>query len=112
MGSIWIVRDGHAFLGRGRVALLEEIDSTGSISEAARHMGMSYKKAWRLVEAMNTLAAVPLVVRTSGGIGGGGTTLTERGRQLVDAFHSIEAEYNTFLDSVMERNMIHNTHKQ
>ena len=106
MGSIWIVRDGQAFLGRGRVALLEEIDSTGSISEAARHMGMSYKKAWRLVEAMNTLAAVPLVIRTSGGSGGGGTTLTDKGRQLVDAFHAIESEYRVFLDEVLLRNKL------
>ena len=47
MGSIWVICDGHAFLGRGRVALLEEIASTGSISQAEKPMGMSYQNARR-----------------------------------------------------------------
>ena len=103
MGSIWIVCDGHAFLGRGRVSLLEEIDTTGSISQAARHMGMSYKKAWRLVQAMNELAGDPFVVRTSGGTGGGGTVLTPKGREMIATFRAIDAQYRAFLDEVMRR---------
>ena len=103
MGSIWIVSDGHAFLGQGRVALLEEIGSSGSISEAARNMGMSYKKAWRLVEAMNAMAEVPLVVRTSGGQGGGGTLLTDKGRHMIHSFRLIESEFRTFLDEMTKR---------
>ena len=103
MGSIWIVSDGHAFLGQGRVALLEEIGSSGSISEAARNMGMSYKKAWRLVEAMNAMAEVPLVVRTSGGQGGGGTLLTDKGRHMIHSFRLIESEFRTFLVEMTKR---------
>lgn len=103
MGSFWIVCDGHAFLGRGRVTLLEEIGNTGSISKAAKRMGMSYKKAWRLVEAMNDMAGSPLVVRTSGGTGGGGTTLTEEGQHMIQAFRKIDAKYRAFLDEVMKR---------
>lgn len=103
MGSFWIVCDGHAFLGRGRVTLLEEIGDTGSISKAAKRMGMSYKKAWRLVEAMNDMAGSPLVVRTSGGAGGGGTILTEEGRHMIRSFRKIDAKYRTFLDEVMKR---------
>ncbi|MBK6408421.1 MAG: winged helix-turn-helix domain-containing protein [Flavobacteriales bacterium] len=101
MGSIWVICDGHAFLGRGRVALLEEIASTGSISQAAKHMGMSYKKAWRLVDAMNAMAVAPLVVRTSGGPDGGGTKLTDQCLRLIAAFRSIEAAHKAFLEAVM-----------
>lgn len=103
MGSFWIVCDGHAYLGRGRVTLLEEIDTTGSISQAAKRMGMSYKKAWRLVEAMNAMAGKPLVVRTSGGTGGGGTVLTPNGRRSIQAFRKIDAEIEVFLEGVMGR---------
>lgn len=98
LGSLWVVCDGHAFLGKGRVALLEEIGTTGSISQAAKNMGMSYKKAWRMVDAMNALAPSPLVLRSTGGSHGGGTTLTPQGRRLIDAFRSIEIAHKVFLE--------------
>lgn len=96
-GGFWLDKDGHAFLGRGRVELLEAIAEHGSISSAARAIGMSYKAAWDAVDAMNNLADVPLVVRMTGGRHGGGTRLTEHGHRTVELYRRIEAEYRQFL---------------
>ncbi|MDX9768360.1 MAG: TOBE domain-containing protein [Ectothiorhodospiraceae bacterium] len=96
-GRLWLDRDGQGYLGGGRIELLERIGETGSISQAAKQMGMSYKAAWDAVEAMNNLAERPLVMRSTGGRGGGGTLLTEYGRQVTIGYRLMEAEYQRFL---------------
>lgn len=96
-GSLWLNRTGHGYLGTGRVELLERIGETGSISQAAKQMGMSYKAAWEAVDAMNNLADRPLVERSTGGRGGGGTILTDHGRQVIAGYRLMEAEYRRFL---------------
>lgn len=96
-GRLWIDKGDSAFLGHGRVELLAQINETGSISAAARAMGMSYKAAWDAVDAMNNLAERPLVERSAGGKRGGGTRLTEEGRRTVAMFREVEAEYRQFL---------------
>ena len=63
-------------LGPGKVALLEAVNQTGSISGAAREMGMSYRRAWKLIEAMNFDFKSPLVITNAGGSGGGGAQVT------------------------------------
>lgn len=65
-GRFWMHRQGCGYLGAGRIDLLERIDECGSITQAAKRMGMSYKTAWDAVEAMNNLADRPLVVRATG----------------------------------------------
>ena len=75
----------------GKAALLEGLGRTGSISAAGREMGMSYKRAWMLVEAMNAMFAEPLVVSARGGAGGGGASLTEAGARVLALFREIEA---------------------
>jgi molybdate transport system regulatory protein len=97
-GRFWLEKDEHGFLGQGRAELLERIDELGSMAKAAKAMGMGYKRAWDMVEAMNNLAEAPLVVRTTGGRGGGGTRLTEHGRAMVAEFRAAEAAYARFLD--------------
>jgi molybdate transport system regulatory protein len=79
-------------LGDQRVRLLEAIAEHGSISQAARHVPLSYKAAWEAVEAMNNLADRPLVDRSAGGRDGGGTRLTEHGRRIVALYRAMEAE--------------------
>lgn len=101
-GRLWIARDESNLAGHGRVDLLQKIAETGSISQAAKSMGMSYKAAWDAVDAMNNLAGEPLVERVSGGKGGGGTRLTERGKRLVAAFRIIEDEHRRFLRALGE----------
>lgn len=82
---------------KGRIELLEKIAETGSISAAARALGLSYKAAWEAVDAMNNLSHAPLLERVAGGKHGGGTALTQRGREVVAAFGRMEAVYGEFL---------------
>jgi molybdate transport system regulatory protein len=77
-------------LGWGRADLLGLIAETGSIAAAGRRMGMSYKRAWALVETMNEGFVAPLVVAAKGGAGGGGAQLTELGVEVLAAYREIE----------------------
>lgn len=78
-------------LGPGKVDLLEHIRQTGSISAAGRQMKMSYKRAWTLVEAMNTTFHQPLVESARGGAGGGGARLTPAGEVVLTCYRALEA---------------------
>lgn len=80
------------WLGPGKADLLELIGETGSISEAGRQMGMSYKRAWSLVEVLNASFSAPLVERVRGGAGGGGARLTVEGQEVLARFRRICAE--------------------
>lgn len=77
------VHFGSTMLGPGKADLLELIDQTGSISAAGRAMKMSYKRAWTLVDEMNTAYNAPLVASTRGGPEGGGAHLTETGAEVL-----------------------------
>lgn len=99
-GDLWLSVAGQSLGGQGRFALLGLIDACGSISQAAKRMGMTYKNAWDAVDAMNTAAGEPLVARTVGGQGGGGARLTERGRELIQRYLLIEREHRAFLASL------------
>lgn len=101
-GRLWITSGESPLAGHGRIALLSHIAEYRSISGAAKAMGMSYKAAWDAVDAMNNLAGEPLVERSTGGKGGGGTRLTPRGERLVANFRLIEEEHRRFLDTLGE----------
>lgn len=90
-------------IGARRIALLEAIGNTGSISAAAKAVGLSYKGAWDAVNAANNLSDAPLVERATGGAGGGGTHLTARGQRLVAAYRAAEAEQSRFLEQLNRR---------
>lgn len=77
--------------GPGKAALLDGIARSGSISAAGRELGMSYKRAWMLVEALNEMFREPLVASARGGAKGGGATLTDTGRQVLELYRQIEA---------------------
>lgn len=83
--------DGGNMIGPGKAALLEGIARTGSISAVGREMGMSYKRAWMLVEAMNAMFPQPLVTSARGGAGGGGASLTPTGEEVLTLYREIEA---------------------
>ena len=78
-------------LGPGKADLLEGIAETGSIAASGRRMGMSYKRAWMLVESMNAMFEKPLVDAAKGGAGGGGAALTPLGRRMLDTYRRLEA---------------------
>lgn len=79
-------------LGPGKAELLERIARCGSIAAAGREMGMSYKRAWMLVETLNAMFRAPLVESTRGGPGGGGAVVTETGRSVLALYRAFEAE--------------------
>jgi molybdate transport system regulatory protein len=77
-------------LGPGKIALLERIEATGSLSQAARELGMSYRRAWLLLDDLNKMFNGPAATASVGGSGGGGARLTELGREIVKAYREIE----------------------
>lgn len=102
LGGIWLGQDGEPVLGDVRITLLEQIDQTGSITKAAKAVGISYKTAWDAVDTMKNLSGEPLVESASGGKGGGGTRLTEPARKLVATYRLIQQEHERFLASLSD----------
>ncbi|NIF78494.1 LysR family transcriptional regulator [Paraburkholderia sp. Cy-641] len=97
-GSVWFQAGTQTLGGAARIALLAAIGETGSITSAAKAVGISYKGAWDAIDTMNNLAGEPLVVRMTGGKGGGGTTLTPRAVKLIATFRAVEREHRRFLE--------------
>ncbi|MGP0566803.1 MULTISPECIES: winged helix-turn-helix domain-containing protein [unclassified Nitrospina] len=87
-----ITLHGDIALGPGKVDLLEAIGRTGSISAAAREIGLSYRRAWGMVDTMNQCFKSPLVARSKGGAGGGGAELTELGQGVIDQYRAMETK--------------------
>ncbi len=89
-------------LGPGKADLLEAIDREGSISAAARSLGMSYRRAWLLVDAMNRCFREPLVIAAAGGRQGGGARLSAAGREALRRYRAMEAKALDTLASDVE----------
>ena len=100
--SLALQSQGRQMLARGQIELLSAIDETGSISSAAKLVGISYKTAWDRVDAMNNLAPQPLVLRSTGGSQGGGTRLTDFGRKVVEGFRSMEVEHAAYVERLSQ----------
>lgn len=94
----WFEKDDKSYIGVGRAELLTRIAESGSISKAAKQMGMSYKAAWDSVDIMNKLSPSPLVESSNGGKGGGGTKLTPLGFEALKTFNELERVKNIFFD--------------
>jgi molybdate transport system regulatory protein len=77
-------------IGPGKIALLERIEATGSLSQAARELRMSYRRAWLLLDDLNHALAKPVTTTSVGGAGGGGARLTPFGRELIAAYREVE----------------------
>ena len=97
-GSLWIEGDGQRFFGPGPVELLELIEKTGSISKAAKSMGMSYKKAWEMIATVNKQAVRPLVLLKVGGEKGGGSVITDEARELIAYHAQLRERFLAFLE--------------
>lgn len=78
--------------GPGKADLLQAINETGSIAGAGRRLGMSYKRAWSLVETLNAMFRAPLVDAAKGGAGGGGAALTPLGEKILAAYRTLEQD--------------------
>jgi molybdate transport system regulatory protein len=86
-------------IGPGKIRLLEAIRDTGSITKAGIALGMSYRRAWLLVDDMNNCFREPVVAAQAGGTRGGGTALTPFGARLIDQYRAIEAEAHSAASS-------------
>jgi molybdate transport system regulatory protein len=96
-GRVWIAKGKDTVLSWGRVVLLERIKQHGSISAAARSMGMGYRHAWELVDEMNRTCPKPLVQKKIGGPGGGGAELTPAGERVIFRWWKLVEEFSDWL---------------
>src|ERR1700739_621161 len=97
-GSLWIESADGRFLGPGPIELLERIAETGSISNAAKEMNMSYKKAWELINNLNAHTTTPVVIPQAGGEKGGGSVLTQEAVQLIKYHRQLRKSFSDFLE--------------
>ena len=100
--KVWLELDGEPVFSRGRALLFRAIDSHGSINAAAREMGISYRRAWGYVKAMEARLGVALVETRTGGAQGGGATLTAAARELLAGFECLEQGVNGMVDKRFE----------
>ncbi|WP_010521672.1 winged helix-turn-helix domain-containing protein [Aquimarina agarivorans] len=96
---IWLEGENGIFLGEGRIQLLKAIETEGSLSKAAKSLNMSYKKAWNLIDAINKASVKPLVIKSTGGAGGGGTCVTEYGKLKIVQFETLKKNCWEFMES-------------
>ena len=94
----WIDIDGEKFFGPGPARLLDLIEEEGSIAKAAKQMGMSYKKAWDIVDDLNSRGQKPYVVSRKGGKKGGGAELTETGKKVVLEYRGLSRALNSLIE--------------
>lgn len=90
-----LMLDDEIAFGPGKADLLAAIDTTGSISAAGKYLGMSYRRAWLLVDAMNRCFQQPLVETATGGTHGGGTRLTPLGVQVLERYKNLQNDIQT-----------------
>lgn len=98
-----LMRGDEIALGPGKAELLEWIDRAGSISGAARGMGLSYRRAWLLIDTMNRCFREPLVATAQGGARGGGASLTPAGKTALAAYRDLQAELERVADRARAR---------
>lgn len=96
--KIWLEIGGAPFFGAGREELLRLIDERGSINAAAQEMGISYRKAWSQLRAMEEMFGAPIVCRSKGGAGGGESTLTPAALELLERYARLHRGINRFVD--------------
>lgn len=98
----WITIAGEKHFGPGPAELLERIQQSGSISKAAEAMGMSYKKAWDMVEHMNVKGSKPYVITQKGGSKGGGTELTDTGKSVLASYYKLKERIDKIVQEESE----------
>ena len=103
-GRVWVEMSGGpgAAMTEAGADLLEQIEATGSLSEAARRLRFSYRRAWMLLDQMNRRWPWPLVTTAVGGRRGGGAKLTARGRTVLSAYRDLQVQVEALLDHASE----------
>jgi molybdate transport system regulatory protein len=101
--TLRILGAGAPAMGPGKAELIERIDETGSISAAARAMGMSYRRAWQLVDALNAAYRRPVVLTAVGGQRGGGARVTPYGKRLTALYRAMERKASAAIAADLNR---------
>jgi len=101
--TLRVLGAGSPAMGPGKAELIERIAESGSISAAARTMGMSYRRAWQLVEALNAAYRKPVVTTAIGGERGGGARVTPYGRRLAAQFRAMERKASAAIAADLKR---------
>lgn len=97
--KIWLEIDGKCVFSKGRVILLEAVDRFGSINRAAAETGISYRRAWGYIKAMEKRLGMELVETKTGGTGGGGATLTDDARRFLSRYEALEEGISEMVDN-------------
>src|SRR5580765_1378317 len=98
-GRVWVEIDGQSAMTEAGADLLDQIDACGSLSEAARRLRFSYRRAWMLLDSMNKRWQGPLVITATGGKRGGGAKLTELGRHVLRTYRDLQLQLEHLLDT-------------
>lgn len=99
-GKLWLLGEGNSKVASEQIELLKAIAETGSISAAAKSVGISYKTAWDRIEALNNISPSTLVERSAGGSRGGGTRVTEYAMNIIAGFTELEKQHHGFLAGI------------
>lgn len=102
-GHIWIETEQGHLIGPGRKKLLEALRDCGSITLAAKSMKMSYRHAWEMINELNAISNLTLVVKNTGGLNGGGSTLTPEGEKLIAGCETLNSAFENFKSQVNNR---------
>ena len=97
---ISIKKDGTCFLGPVKTKLLYEIMQSGSLSGAAKKMGISYQYAWKMIDEMNRVAPEPLVIKQRGGVHGGGAEISSYGEKILQEYRMIKVQIKRVVDQI------------
>ncbi len=100
--NVWLEKGGQVALSRWRVALLQAVEETGSISAAAQRMGVPYHRAWDKIHECEERLGVGLLTTQTGGVGGGGARLTSEGTDYVKRFQKLSRD----LDELVEERFL------
>ncbi len=100
--KIWITsQDEQNILGDGKWKLLKEIDNRGSLTEAAKFIGVSYRKAWGDLKKIEETLGLVLLIKQRGGVAGGRTTLTDEGKRLLDAYEALQGKFQNAVNDLI-----------
>lgn len=100
--KVWLDKNGKAF-GDGPYDMLEKIDRLGSLRQAADEMGMSYSQAWGLLKRLEKRLGITLIERRTGGISGGGSTVTPEGKNLMEKYAAFRQEAGETLERLYDK---------
>jgi len=96
--KIWLEEGGELVFGEGKYLLLKEIEKTGSLNKAAANLNINYRKCWAQVKAIEDRLQVRFVEKIKGGEQGGGTVLTDKGREFIRKYEKLTAGMNEIVD--------------